>query len=754
MLNIIDYLKKNLLILIVLLIYPIQFSNSKDKINNSYCEQTNYKNYNINNSQTISSIKIDVKNKKKWFRNSFQVISSKSLNNSISKKNKKRYKADIIIYFNNDKFCKFNAKIRLHGDFRDHIKLVNGNFLSSLDIKIDNGHANSFTNFKLFLPETRFGVNEILITELFRELKILSPKTFFVNAEINGIESKYLFQEKIVKEMLEKNLKREGPIFEGLEDSVNSDFIFTRIFLTRIVNSKWILKNKNNEIISFKSFNNLNKSYLAGESGFDRRFFIDHKFLNQDLEKFRVFEPILYSIVYPHGLGKNNRKFFYNILSGEFEPIYYDGDIKKITDFKYKENSEISKLIHPFIIKNSKFALKKLREISIENFYKKNQKNLINLSQNEVSEFFKNIEYNLIFLSNLKYSDLNFSKSLKNTFSKIDNNEKLVIAFKDQKIIYVCDKSFSNCYFEVINDIFLQKLISGSAKKNGQTYYLISYDDKLRNKFDPKTFKENFFNEDYSNNNINLVSIDNFKIVHNEDIQMNINESKKEINIKQLSNRGRILFENNEIKDWHIIFIGSTNYDETLTISNLGTRLLTGCVTFYNQKISGVKVTIKNSVCEDGLNIVSSFGNLKNITIQNSSSDAFDSDFSKVKIEELNIQKALNDCADFSGGSYIISKLNLSSCGDKAISVGEKSYLKVMNGIINDSTYGIVSKDSSITDITNVQLNDIDICYAAYNKKKEFSGGYLNIRNSNCLDFKINEEIDKFSKIDKDKIQN
>ena len=29
--------------------------------------------------------------------------------------------------------------------------------------------------------------------------------------------------------------------------------------------------------------------------------------------------------------------FFYNILSGEFEPIYYDGDIKKITDFKYKK---------------------------------------------------------------------------------------------------------------------------------------------------------------------------------------------------------------------------------------------------------------------------------------------------------------------------------------------------------------------------------------------------------------------------------
>ena len=751
MLNIINYLKKYLLIFILLLIYPIQSLNSKEKISNLYCEQTNYKNYNINNYQNISSIKIDVKNKNKWFRNTFEVVSSKTFDDSIPKKNKKRYKADIIIYFDNNKFCKFKGKVRLHGDFKDHIKLANGNFLSSLDIKIDNGHINSVTNFKLYLPETRFGVNEILITELFKELKILSPKTFFISAEINGTKSKYLFQEKIVKEMLEKNLKREGPIFEGLEDSVNSNFIITRIFLTRIVNSKWILKNKINKIISLKSFDRLNKSYLAGENGFDRRFFIDHKFLDQNLEKF---EPILYSIVYPHGLGKNNRKFFFNILSGELEPIYYDGDIKKITNFKYNKDSEISKLIHPFIINNSQFALKKLKEINTKNFYKKNQKQLIGLSQNDVSNFFENIKYNLIFLSNLKYSNSNLSKSLKNTFSKINDNEKLVVVFRDKKIIYVCDKSFANCNFEIIDDIFLQKLISGLAERNGQTYYLISYYNKLKNKFEPKIFEKNFFNEDFPYDNTNMVSVDNFKILHNEDIEMNINESRKEIIIKQLSNKGRILFEENEIKDWHVIFKGSANYDQNLTISNLGKRLLTGCVTFYNLKISAVKVTINNSTCEDGLNIVSSFGNLKNITIQNSSSDAFDTDFSQIEIDELNVKKALNDCADFSGGSYVINKFNLSSCGDKAISVGEKSYLKVINGIINNSTYGIVSKDSSVTEIKDVELNAMDICYAAYNKKKEFSGGYLDIHNSNCSNFKINEEIDKFSKIDKNNVQN
>ena len=93
------------------------------------------------------------------------------------------------------------------------------------------------------------------------------------------------------------------------------------------------------------------------------------------MEKFKIFEPILYSIVYPHGLGKNNRKFFFNILSGELEPIYYDGDIKKITNFKYNKDSEISKLIHPFIINNSQFALKKLKEINTKNFYKKIKNN-------------------------------------------------------------------------------------------------------------------------------------------------------------------------------------------------------------------------------------------------------------------------------------------------------------------------------------------------------------------------------------------
>ena len=298
----------------------------------------------------------------------------------------------------------------------------------------------------------------------------------------------------------------------------------------------------------------------------------------------------------------------------------------------------------------------------------------------------------------------------------------------------------------------MQKLISGLAERNGQTYYLISYYNKLKNKFEPKIFEKNFFNEDFPYDNTNMVSVDNFKILHNEDIEMNINESRKEIIIKQLSNKGRILFEENEIKDWHVIFKGSANYDQNLTISNLGKRLLTGCVTFYNLKISAVKVTINNSTCEDGLNIVSSFGNLKNITIQNSSSDAFDTDFSQIEIDELNVKKALNYCADFSGGSYVINKFNLSSCGDKAISVGEKSYLKVINGIINNSTYGIVSKDSSVTEIKDVELNAMDICYAAYNKR--IFRGYLDIHNSNCSNFKINEEIDKFSKIDKNNVQN
>ena len=80
-----------------------------------------------------------------------------------------------------------------------------------------------------------------------REFQIISPETFMTNVSVNNSSSTYIFQENSAKEMLERNLKREGPIFEGNEDLLWSykDFEIMQledISLSRLVNDSWAKK--------------------------------------------------------------------------------------------------------------------------------------------------------------------------------------------------------------------------------------------------------------------------------------------------------------------------------------------------------------------------------------------------------------------------------------------------------------------------------------------------------------------------------
>ena len=118
---------------------------------------------------------------------------------------------------------------------------------------------------------------------------------------------------------------------------------------------------------------------------------------------------------------------------------------------------------------------------------------------------------------------------------------------------------------------------------------------------------------------------------------------------------------------------------------------------FYNVEIKGDK-----GACEDTINLINSIGEINEIEITNAFSDALDLDFSKVDINKVMINKSNNDCADFSFGNYNIEKFNLNNCGDKALSVGERSILNTSEIIIKNSKMGIASKDGSIVNVKKI----------------------------------------------------
>ena len=193
----------------------------------------------------IQNIQINVPKSAKYAKNLIKIFHSKSKN--IPPELKKKFKANVVINYQFGK-CEFKGSIRQNGDWRDHIGLLGaGRPYRSLNVKLDTGNVVSAVQFKLLIPKTRNGKNEILASLILKKLGLISPETFAVEVGVNGVSSTMLFQESARKELLERNYRREGPIFEGDEALLWSfedfnNFELENISLSRMINDNWFMK--------------------------------------------------------------------------------------------------------------------------------------------------------------------------------------------------------------------------------------------------------------------------------------------------------------------------------------------------------------------------------------------------------------------------------------------------------------------------------------------------------------------------------
>ena len=179
--------------------------------------------------------------------------------------------------------------------------------------------------------------------------------------------------------------------------------------------------------------------------------------------------------------------------------------------------------------------------------------------------------------------------------------------------------------------------------------------------------------------------------------------------------------ENSYIK--HTLFNGlKPNTESSINI--------TGAVSFYNSPVEISNAKFINSYSEDALNLVRSPFSLDKVTFTNNNSDAIDIDFSNGKIENSIFQKTGNDAIDVSGSSVILNKIKIKSAGDKAISIGENSKVKANNIDVLEVFIGIASKDFSTALIEKLNIKDSKICLAAYQKKREYGPGFIEVKKS------------------------
>ena len=698
-------------------------------------------------------IEIKVNKNRKWQKNNLRIIKDNS--GIIHKKYKKKFKAKLSIKFDDKTKCEFGVKIRQNGDWTDHIQFVDGKFYQSLDVDLDEGHINGITQLKLLIPETRGNPDdEIILTELLRELGFLAPRTSLIKVNFNGVTKTMLLEEKVEKELLEYHNKREGPILEGderywisFEDKSKLLEVGERAQLSKQTNVKWFAKGKQHENISHTALTRLNQIYLSYIHQYQHVPF-GHNFtsyyLNNNLLALNnpyqilnldIYNAIIFAANAHHSLRPHNRKFYWNAINNYFEPIYYDGNVNidaNELDLRFPNND--------YFLLGIREAKKKIKKIKIVDFFNKIHSRGSTLTKDKIK---KKLDKIIINLNNME-SRIDNSKVIENQNRNvpIDNNiwsnyidstlkitSDIILVVRNSKndSFIACDNLQLNCNQVLLESDQIEDLLRGRLSINGKTYQYIGEYNSITNHLNL--------------NELIIVRLSKYKKVNFKDtnffydknITFEFDKENLIFNIYQNKFNARAYFLGGNLKDIHVnLFNSDTNKYNNLSNYIFDKNGLTGCLSFIDMYLKNITINSYNSSCEDSINLINTTGQINNIQTHNAKSDALDIDFSNIKIDQIYINKAKNDCVDLSSGKYEFGELNLSECNDKALSVGEKSTVKLSNLLVLNSTIGFSTKDSSTILIDNLNIENTKICFEAKRKKQEFLGGIINLSNYNC----------------------
>ena len=617
---------------------------------------------------------------------------------------------------------------------------------------------------------------------MLRNLGYLSPRTFYINVEISGRRDRYIFQENLKKEFLEFNKKVEGPIIEKNEDFWINPQILQ---MSRVTNKEWIKSQNSNLISTIEAIKKVNK-ILLHSFNYTKNVRKDHIlrfkknfFSESEYERLSSFNAFMFALDCWAGLTFDDRRYYYDPIYSTLEPIYYDGMSKILSQIGFnvkteKYENQIGKGLGPdplfyndndydhglytnyvsdSAIFGSNNAINKIKNLDKKKLiFELKQNGLKNINQEKLELLISSIIERLTLIKNAKISKFSdpvegniffiYKKNMKN----LEKNKYLVFLNKiitnnkqsNQFEIEICDFKLKNCKILKISYREFELLLEQRKFREKYSIFLaLTKNDYLEGNLD---IKGSVFN-----NKLNLTKFDNqLQIAHSQNIKIYFKKKKRKLNIDYLNNKARVIIFDSKLND---LKIKMQNLFETSEFSYDKINGLTGCLTIIDTEISNTQIIADNFYCEDTLNFIRSKGNITNIIINNALSDGFDADFSNLEIKNISVDNTSNDCLDFSFGVYKIENSKLSNCGDKALSVGEKSKINIKMISILNSNYGIVSKDSSSVLIDNANIQNVNECFAAYNKKQEFKGGFIGINNSNCADFENEITQDEVSNV-------
>ncbi len=392
-------------------------------------------------------------------------------------------KVNFKLHHNNEKYP---GDIRLKGDRKVHFI---DKEKSSYKIELDKeNYIFGVSKFSLQKPRIRNYAHEWIYHQMAKDFNLIKIRYDFLELSINGEDKGlYVLEEGFGKTLVERNKRRNGPIF-GLNEDFSST---TEKPVFEIYNKKYWAKNENKKIVEIAS--QKLKEFFNDQIDLEDVF---------DLDKWSAYFAIIDMTSTYHGSLLKSVKLYYNPINGLFEPIPYDGHRLKPNYHKHNLNYDDRILIDiiddPINLDEiegtkwlKKFFYRKSGELD-SNFYNSYIKNLNIISSEQYIDEFLNKNLKKIKEINSKiYADYFFYDNSRNYtiglyyFSLADffhQSENIKKKLKIKKKIQITKKNNSDLliknYYKNYGALIVDQIICNKDNKNTMIKV-----DKLLNNF-------------------------------------------------------------------------------------------------------------------------------------------------------------------------------------------------------------------------------------------------------------------------------
>ena len=684
------------------------------------------------------------------------------------------------------------VKVRLKGDWLDHLKS------SKWSLRVETKEESPFKGmrrFSLQVPEARNYINEWLFLKTIQDEGLISLNYDFLKVSING-ESQgiYALEEHVSKEVIERSQRREGPVlklnadrfwqtvsqFGGKERFASRESLVNGYAFGSLVEGFQQSQLEKDPALAELLVTSVNKLQAYREG----RLSPDQVFDYEAWSKYLVLADLFGA---DHGFFWENYRFYYNPVTGLFEPIPFDNEPGKMIENLAVHTLEPDLLSKVFMdesflaeyIKQSKkyadqnFIGTKISQYAeeIDYYTKLLRQDYPNYAFNPTN-FFENAD----FIRQSMLIDQGVRVAVDQKLESINQLKVENLLQLPVEILSVIDKEGSellnNTYvltgtkkyqlpeMDVIN---LNKSIvvdDKSLDKLKISYQLLGSEESktvgvIKSKLTDVNFKASYPPESvgfisYSHTTNSYViapgnyQLDKLVVIPSGTKLQVLAGTKIEVTTGGgIVSHSPVFFKGTELSPVVIngygqgqgLLVLKTNDESEIShtkfiglkpIETTDNKTL-GAINFYEADVSISETEFIENYSEDQLNIVRSEFLLTKSTIIKAMSDGVDFDFSNGKIVDCSFIESTNDGVDFSGSQVEIEGLLIDGAGDKGISAGERSQILVNRTSIKNARIGVASKDlSEVTLGGEIVFDNLEVGLAAYQKKPEYGPAIIN----------------------------